>query len=1534
MLILKGLTKINFMRIGILLFFSFIAFNISAQRSCGTDQLHEHMLATDQDYAKNAKIKAIQRIRASVSNKSLSCSGTITIPVAVHFNDPVTCEDSECLLEAVEAQIAVLNEDYSASNDDYQRYLDHNAACPSSYPLSTAPVQGEGACIEFCLASENHPESSELCDGDPAITIGLYDWFTKAPGWDGYLNIFVDGSFNNLGLSPLGGDADGDGFWVNPNAFGGPGVSCFSGTDINGSNTYGLGRTCSHEAGHYLNLPHVFAGCGGGDGIPDTNPQNQPIYGDPQIDDCNDVITQCGDEPANFYSFMDYTDDAGMIMFTQDQSDVQNDYASGLDWNTNVCGVPYGSINCGACNNEPLAIFLDDSFDPACAAECNGSITVFAEGGDGDYTFTIDGNSPNSDGVFENLCGGDYTLLVQDGDGETDEIDVEIFEPDAIVLEILQTIDPACFDQATGSIELDISGGTDDYTIFVNGANFGDDFLIEDLEAGVYDIVVEDENDCEASTTVSIDQPEELLGDVIEQIDPSCYGNEDGQISLEVTGGIGEYLYSFDGVNFQSSPIFEGLPSGEFDFIIEDENNCSILITAFLDEPEPIEISVTEIMDELDCFGDANGFVSIEASNTSGPYTYSLDGINFTNSGEFNDLGAGPLTIYVLDGNDCTSMIELEILQPEALIVEAILDNPISCNGANDGEVFINANGGSNNYQYFLGDLSNPVTETVDDLGPGVYDFIVIDENDCQEIVQIALTEPEEIEINTIEIIQVACFGDETGAASFEASGGVSPYTFEIDGISNTDGQFNNMTSGTYFLNVTDNNDCTETLMFDIDQTSSLLLDVTVIANNLCSDDTNGAFSLQGMGGDGVYLYSLDGINFSEQNSFEDLPAGVYDVFVQDGSNCITISSAVIEAPESLTLESNEINSISCFGDENGTILIEANGGAGDYIFNLGQSSNDTGLFTDLTAGSFLFEVIDGNGCSSEIEYTLNQPQEIVLDNSSAINNSCEGMTEGQISMAASGGTGELTYSLLGNTNTTGLFENLAAGSYEISITDANNCSIIEIINIENEVDLQLSLVESISPTCNDTQDGSIVVSASGSAGILTYQLGNEINETGAFFNLTAGSFSVSVTNADGCTTSIMVDVTATPLIDISEAVINDVQCFGESNGSISIDADGGSGDLTFEINGQVNTDGNFDNLTAGDFELLVTDANGCQSSSFFTIEEPEAFSLELIENNIIECAGDNTGIIEVTAMGGSGSFNYSLNNGPLNDTGVFDDLTAGTYSISVFDEATGQNCQEEIMVTVEESDAIQTEIAQIVHVDCFGDPSGLIELSAAGGDGNLSYFLDGQESQIGAFFNLSSGVYVVEVRDGLGCTQDFQFEIETPDDLVFEIEELSLATTDEGGAIKVFPQGGVMPYDIILNDGTQADANNEFKDLVPGTYIVMVRDANGCLTQMDIEIRQEDSGPGLPEGFTFEEVLYPNPAREMITLDFLSSSDQLIELEFYNDIGQYIGKESFSVPAGPNSHTMDISEFPAATYILKLVSEKNFRHFKFIKVR
>lgn len=378
-----------------------LANQLCAQHICGADDYLANRLQNDPKF--QALFSSYQKDKVlDVQRSALVCnsSNSIVIPVAIHYNTPIDCSNQICLLDAAEEQIEVLNECFSASNQDLNYYTTTlNGICDIAYPFSRAPSAGDGSCIQFCLASQNHPVSSGLMDGEPAITIDQAVWPTAGADWSGYLNIFVsDGSTANqgsstLGISALPGNADGDGFWVNYKNFGGPDFTCTSGATINSSSSFDTGRTAVHEAGHYFGLYHVFQGssCSDDDSNPpgpipvnDTPSQDTPHYGCPTVTTCSNAPSSCAGSYDNFYSFMDYSNDDCMVMFTADQCKVLNYWAHALVWNedTNSCTDITDVVNCdgpscddGIQNGTETGIDCGGNNCSTCTYTCDDTMT-------------------------------------------------------------------------------------------------------------------------------------------------------------------------------------------------------------------------------------------------------------------------------------------------------------------------------------------------------------------------------------------------------------------------------------------------------------------------------------------------------------------------------------------------------------------------------------------------------------------------------------------------------------------------------------------------------------------------------------------------------------------------------------------------------------------------------------------------------------------------------------------------------------------------------------------------------------------------------------------------------------------------------------------------------------------------------------------------------------------------------------------------------------------------------------------------------
>jgi len=184
----------------------------------------------------------------------------IVIPVAVHYDNTFNdCVDAQCLIDAAINNIASLNADFASENSDKNKYNQLNSIDPLAHPLGAL---GDGTCISFCLATQNHPEGEDLTNGQPAITIGRYTFNENGPGalaWEGYVNIFVQDDAPAIGRANTLSEANGDGVRIRADVWGGPEFICESIGNLNSSDKYNLGRTLTHELGHYFDLQHTYS---------------------------------------------------------------------------------------------------------------------------------------------------------------------------------------------------------------------------------------------------------------------------------------------------------------------------------------------------------------------------------------------------------------------------------------------------------------------------------------------------------------------------------------------------------------------------------------------------------------------------------------------------------------------------------------------------------------------------------------------------------------------------------------------------------------------------------------------------------------------------------------------------------------------------------------------------------------------------------------------------------------------------------------------------------------------------------------------------------------------------------------------------------------------------------------------------------------------------------------------------------------------------------------------------------------------------
>lgn len=267
-------------------------------RTCGSEA-HMAALLENPEYRRLHQEK-FDRLK-TLSNSRAACNSPVLIPVAVHYQGS-NSTDRACLVSLAQSQIDILNQDYGGTNSDINKWNNVSSNFPD--------VNNGEACIKFQLATKNHPSGFGISNGDKAVTINKTSG-DQASAWNGYINIFVKPNTGVLGYSPLGGSGNGDGVVVDAQAFG-AGSGC---GNIKPNAPYNLGRTLTHELGHYLLLDHIWAnGCGSDDNVQDTPNQGDPHYGCPSIG-----VSSCNSKDM-FMNYMDYVDDLCMVMFSQGQA--------------------------------------------------------------------------------------------------------------------------------------------------------------------------------------------------------------------------------------------------------------------------------------------------------------------------------------------------------------------------------------------------------------------------------------------------------------------------------------------------------------------------------------------------------------------------------------------------------------------------------------------------------------------------------------------------------------------------------------------------------------------------------------------------------------------------------------------------------------------------------------------------------------------------------------------------------------------------------------------------------------------------------------------------------------------------------------------------------------------------------------------------------------------------------------------------------------------------------------------------------------
>lgn len=1140
-----------------------------------------------------------------------------------------------------------------------------------------------------------------------------------------------------------------------------------------------------------------------------------------------------------------------------------------------------------------------------CNGGTNGTATATPSGGVGPYTYIWDTNPVQTTQTATGLEVGTYTVYITDSQGCNGEGTVTVTQSNSITVTATYT-DPLCFGSADGTASATASGGTTPYwfqwdanpVIYAQNAT--------GLPAGTYTVIATDNFGCSATATVTLVNPPLMLVNITGN-NLSCNSANDGSATANVSGGTQPYTFDWNTNPDQTTQIAENLPAGNYSVLVTDSNGCVATAGTTITQPPAITLSVSST--NTPC-GQQTGTATATASGGVGTLSYLWNSNPVQTTAVATNLPAGTYTVTVTDDNDCSVTATATVLSPGGPS-STVSHTNVSCYGGNNGTATVTATGGNTPYTY-LWSPGGATTQTAFGLSAGTYTSTVTDQSGCTTVSTVTISQPAAIAI-ALDVTDIDCFGQTTGAVDAAVTGGVTAYTYSWNTTpEQTTASISNLVAGSYSLTVTDANGCTAT------ETATVIEPAELTASTLqthvsCNGGNNGSATVIPVDGTQPYTYSWNTNPEQTTSTAINLEAGTYDVIVTDANGCSVTESATITQPSSIQITVNATPQ-DC-GQANGTATATVSGGTGNYTYSWNANPvQTTATATGLLSGTYTVTVTDENACSATS--IINVPNAGGLSaEANGTNVSCFGGNNGTATIGVSGGTQPYLFSWDTNpVQTTQSVTGLTAGTYTATVTDNAGCEFSATVTITEPEELTVNAShENIQ--CNGQLTGTATANTSGGTTPYTYAWDTQPAQTTASISgLAAGVYTVIVTDANGCDASATANITqpASPLT--ATTLQTHVSCNGGTNGATTANPAGGSAPYTYSWNTiPAQTTQTAFGLPAGTYTVVITDNNGCTVSKNATINQPAAITAT-VDVTDATC-NQSDGELTVNAAGGVGSYSYSWNTSPAQTSATATGLAAGVYTVTITDN---NNCTATATATVNNAGAADLT-GSGTNVSCFEGNNGTATVTATGGNGNLTYSWNTTPEQTTASATgLEAGTYTVTVTDQSGCESFESVTITEPTELT-----VTASGTDPScigcadGSITATATGGTAPYSYSYNGTTVPSTVN---GVPAGTYCFDVTDNNGCTTQACVTLTDP------PVGIAEEEKplslnVYPNPVYELFTIEMELAKETEVNITLHTITGNLVFANSREAN-GSYKESFDISSLAAGMYVLNVQAQ------------
>jgi gliding motility-associated-like protein len=702
---------------------------------------------------------------------------------------------------------------------------------------------------------------------------------------------------------------------------------------------------------------------------------------------------------------------------------------------------------------------------------------------------------------------------------------------------------------------------------------------------------------------------------------------------------------------------------------------------------------------------------------------------------------AGTYSVVLISNinNPCPDTLKTTITVSPLLNFNAVSQTNVKCFGGNTGSATNIASGGTPPYTYSWSP-TNGTNATATGLSAGTYTAYATDNAGCKDSIVITITQPPLLTA-TASSTPVTCAAN-TGTLSVNVTGGTPAYAYLWAPIGNTNANVTGLSAGTYTITVTDANGCTATSTTTITTSGSLSV-TTTTTGVLCNGGSTGTATATPAGGTAPYTYTWTPLGGNTATA-TGLSAGTYTISVTDANGCSGTAIATITQPLAINLVTSATQT-PC-GGNTGTTSVTATGGTPGYVYLWAPSGNTNSTATGLTAGVYTVTVTDANGCTQTSAAVVTTTGGLTVT-TVVTGISCNGGSNGSATATPAGGTAPYTYTWLpsGGSNATATGLNL--GTYTISVEDANGCLGTASATITQPT--ALTATSSATQTNCGVSTGSATVTPAGGTPGYNYIWTPSGKTTATATGLSAGIYTVTITDANGCTQTSSASVTSLNGETVTISAFTNITCNGANNGSITTTLAGGTAPFTYAWTPTGGTSSSATGLSAATYTVTVTDANGCIAFATQTITEPPLLTAAITSTTNISCPGPNTGTLIMAAGGGTPGYNYNWAPAGGN-TPTATGLSAGTYTVTVTD-ANGCTATAGGTITVTSASPLIVSVSGSSSF-CPGGSASL-SVNASGGNGTYNFlWTPGNNTQQNITVTPSSTtVYTVTVMDACG---------------------------------------------------------------------------------------------------------------------------------------------------------------------------------------